>query len=299
MSLSHLKRLESESIHVFREVAATLSKPVILYSVGKDSSVLLHLARKAFFPAQIPFPLLHVDTTWKFKEMISFRDALANDLGLEMMVYRNPDGMRDNINPFDHGSSFHTHVWKTLGLRQALDKFGFNAAFGGARRDEEKSRAKERIFSFRNKQQAWEPKRQRPEMWKTYNTQIALGETIRVFPLSNWTEIDVWQYIAKEEIPVVPLYFAAKRPIVWRDGVMIMIDDARMRLEPGERIEEKMVRFRTLGCYPLTGAFESEARSASEVVLETLKLRTSERRDRLIDTDVAGSMEKKKREGYF
>ena len=254
--LTHLDRLEAEAIHIFREVAASFAKPVMLYSVGKDSSVLLHLAMKAFYPAKPPFPFLHVDTTWKFREMIEFRDAMAKKLGFDLLVHINEDGVRDNINPFDHGSNVHTHVMKTVGLRQALDKYGFDAAFGGARRDEEKSRAKERIFSFRNAQHAWDPKNQRPEMWKIYNTRVAPGESIRVFPLSNWTELDIWQYILQEEIPIVPLYFAKKRPVVERDGMLIMRDDERMKLRPGETVENRLVRFRTLGCYPLTGAIE-------------------------------------------
>ena len=254
--LTHLDRLEAEAIHIFREVAASFAKPVMLYSVGKDSSVLLHLAMKAFYPAKPPFPFLHVDTTWKFREMIEFRDAMAKKLGFDLLVHINEDGVRDNINPFDHGSNVHTHVMKTVGLRQALDKYGFDAAFGGARRDEEKSRAKERIFSFRNAQHAWDPKHQRPEMWKIYNTRVAPGESIRVFPLSNWTELDIWQYILQEDIPIVPLYFAKRRPVVERDGMLIMRDDERMKLRPGETVENRLVRFRTLGCYPLTGAIE-------------------------------------------
>lgn len=299
MYLTHLQRLEAEAIHIFREVAATFSKPVMLYSVGKDSSVMLHLAMKAFYPARPPFPFLHVDTTWKFKEMISFRDQMAADLGFELLVHVNPEGIEQNISPFEHGSNVHTHIMKTVALRQALDKYGFDAAFGGARRDEEKSRAKERIFSFRNAAHAWDPKNQRPEMWKTYNTRVAPGESIRVFPLSNWTELDIWQYILKERIPIVPLYFAAKRPVVERDGMLIMVDDERMPVQPGETVEERMVRFRTLGCYPLTGAIESEAATLEDVVREMLTARTSERQGRMIDKDESGSMEKKKREGYF
>nr|WP_210300391.1 sulfate adenylyltransferase subunit CysD [Mycoplana azooxidifex] len=299
MSLTHLQRLEAEAIHIFREVAATSSRPVMLYSIGKDSSVMLHLARKAFYPAKPPFPLLHVDTTWKFREMIAFRDQTVSDLGLELIVHVNLDGLEQNIGPFTHGSSIHTHVMKTLGLRQALDKYGFDAAFGGARRDEEKSRAKERIFSFRNAQHAWDPKNQRPEMWKTYNTRVAPGESIRIFPLSNWTELDIWQYILKEDIPIVPLYFADKRPIVERDGMMIMVDDERMQIAEGEKVEDRLVRFRTLGCYPLTAAIESSAATVPDIVREMLTARTSERQGRLIDKDEAGSMEKKKREGYF
>ena len=299
MSLTHLQRLEAEAIHIFREVAATFTNPVMLYSIGKDSSVMLHLAMKAFYPAKPPFPFLHVDTTWKFREMTAFRDAIAAKLGIDLLVHINPDGVRDGIGPFTHGSNVHTHVMKTLGLRQALDKYGFDAAFGGARRDEEKSRAKERIFSFRNNQHAWDPKSQRPEMWKTYNTRVGQGESIRVFPLSNWTELDIWQYIMKEDIPIVPLYFAAKRPVVERDGMLIMVDDERMPLTKQDKVEERLVRFRTLGCYPLTGAIESDANSLQDIVREMLTARTSERQGRLIDKDEAGSMEKKKREGYF
>jgi len=297
--MSHLQRLEAESIHIFREVAATFSKPVMLYSVGKDSSVMLRLAMKAFYPAKPPFPFLHVDTRWKFREMISFRDQMAKDLGFDLTVHINPDAIEQDISPFVHGSNLHTHITKTVGLRQALDKYGFDAAFGGARRDEEKSRAKERIFSFRNAQHGWDPKNQRPEMWKIYNTRVAPGESIRVFPLSNWTELDIWQYILQEDIPIVPLYFAKKRPVVERDGMLIMKDDDRMELRPGEKVEERMVRFRTLGCYPLTGAIESEADSLEAIVQEMLIARTSERQGRAIDKDEAGSMEKKKREGYF
>lgn len=299
MSLTHLERLEAESIHIFREVAATFSNPVMLYSIGKDSSVMLHLAMKAFYPAKPPFPFLHVDTTWKFKEMTAFRDRMAEELGIEMLVHINQDGIAQNINPFTHGSNTHTHVMKTLGLRQALDKYGFDAAFGGARRDEEKSRAKERIFSFRNAQHAWDPKNQRPEMWKSYNTRVAPGESIRVFPLSNWTELDIWQYIMRENIPIVPLYFAARRPVVERDGMLIMVDDERMPLTEADVVEQRLVRFRTLGCYPLTGAIESDAATLQDIVREMLTARTSERQGRLIDKDEAGSMEKKKREGYF
>ncbi|MND63279.1 Sulfate adenylyltransferase subunit 2 [compost metagenome] len=271
----------------------------MLYSVGKDSSVMLHLAMKAFYPAKPPFPLLHVDTNWKFREMIAFRDRVVQECGLNLIVHINPEGLEQNINPFVHGSSIHTHVMKTVGLKQALDAHKFDAAFGGARRDEEKSRAKERIFSFRNSQHAWDPKNQRPEMWKTYNTRVNTGETIRVFPLSNWTELDVWQYILKENIPVVPLYFASKRPVVERDGMLIMVDDERMELQTGESVEERMVRFRTLGCYPLTGAIESDACTVERIVAEMLVARTSERQGRLIDKDESGSMEKKKKEGYF
>lgn len=296
---SHLDLLEAEAIHIFREVAATFSNPVMLYSIGKDSSVLLHLAVKAFFPASPPFPFLHIDTTWKFREMIAFRDQTASRLGIDLLVHTNEEGHRQNINPFDHGSNTYTHVMKTVALRQALDKYGFDAAFGGARRDEEKSRAKERIFSFRNAQHAWDPKHQRPEMWKIFNTRVSPGESIRVFPLSNWTELDIWQYILREGIPIVPLYFADKRPVVERDDMLIMVDDDRLKLREGEVVEERMVRFRTLGCYPLTAAIESEAQSLEAIVGEMLTARTSERQGRLIDKDEAGSMEKKKREGYF
>jgi sulfate adenylyltransferase subunit 2 len=297
--LSHLDRLEAESIHIFREVAATFTKPVMLYSVGKDSSVLMHLAVKAFYPAKPPFPFLHVDTTWKFREMIAFRDEMARKLGFDLLVHINQDGVRDGIGPFTHGSNTHTHIMKTVALRQALDKYGFDAAFGGARRDEEKSRAKERIFSFRNAQHVWDPKHQRPEMWSIYNTRVAPGESIRVFPLSNWTEADIWQYIQRESIPIVPLYFAKERPVVERDGMLILKDDDRMELRPGETVENRMVRFRTLGCYPLTGAVESDAADLESIVGETLAAATSERQGRAIDRDEAGSMEKKKREGYF
>ncbi|MGJ7043188.1 sulfate adenylyltransferase subunit 2 [Shinella sp. BE166] len=298
-SLTHLQRLEAEAIHIFREVAATFSKPVMLYSVGKDSSVMLHLAMKAFYPAKPPFPFLHVDTTWKFKDMIAFRDRMAAERGFDLLVHTNPEGIEQAISPFGHGSSIHTHVMKTVALRQALDKYGFDAAFGGARRDEEKSRAKERIFSFRNAAHAWDPKNQRPEMWKTYNTRVAPGESIRVFPLSNWTELDIWQYILKENIPIVPLYFAAPRPVVERDGLLVMVDDDRMPIGPDDKVEERLVRFRTLGCYPLTGAIESDAATLEDIVREMLTARTSERQGRMIDKDEAGSMEKKKREGYF
>jgi sulfate adenylyltransferase subunit 2 len=299
LTLTHLDRLEAESIHIFREVAASFSKPVMLYSIGKDSSVMLHLAMKAFYPAKPPFPLMHIDTTWKFREMTEFRDRTVARLGLELLVHTNADGVAEGINPFSHGSNLYTHVMKTVALRQALDQYGFEAAFGGARRDEEKSRAKERIFSFRNQQHAWDPKTQRPEMWKTFNTRINPGESIRVFPLSNWTELDIWQYILKENIPIVPLYFARTRPVVERNGMLIMVDDNRLKPEPGEVIEEKLIRFRTLGCYPLTGAIESEAATLEDIVAETLAVRTSERQGRLIDRDEAASMEKKKKEGYF
>ncbi|MGA1804737.1 sulfate adenylyltransferase subunit CysD [Rhizobium sp. HT1-10] len=295
----HLDRLEAESIHIIREVAANFARPVMLYSVGKDSSVMLHLARKAFYPAKPPFPFLHIDTTWKFKEMIAFRDRTFKELGLDLIIHINPDGLEQNINPFTHGSDTHTHIMKTLALRQALEMYKFDAAFGGARRDEEKSRAKERIFSFRNSQHAWNPKSQRPEMWKTYNTRISPSESIRVFPLSNWTEIDVWQYLLAEDIPVVPLYFASKRPVVERDGTLLMVDDDRMPLRAGDKVEEKLVRFRTLGCYPLTGAIESDAMTREDIISETRLARTSEREGRLIDKDGSGSMEKKKKEGYF
>ncbi|WP_157015024.1 sulfate adenylyltransferase subunit CysD [Mesorhizobium xinjiangense] len=297
--LTHLQRLEAESIHIFREVAASFEKPVMLYSIGKDSSVMLHLAMKAFYPAKPPFPFLHVDTTWKFREMIAFRDRMARELGFDLLVHINEDGVREGVGPFSHGSNTHTHIMKTVALRQALDKYGFDAAFGGARRDEEKSRAKERVFSFRNSQHGWDPKNQRPEMWKIYNTRVSKGESIRVFPLSNWTELDIWQYILLENIPIVPLYFAERRPVVDRDGMLIMVDDDRMELRPDETVEEKLVRFRTLGCYPLTGAIESEANTLEGIVQEMLIARTSERQGRLIDRDEAGSMEKKKREGYF
>jgi len=297
--LSHLKRLEAESIHIIREVAAEFRNPVMLYSIGKDSSVMLHLAMKAFYPSKPPFPLLHVDTTWKFREMIQFRDDTAKRLGLNLLVHINEEGVKRGINPFDSGSSLHTQVMKTESLKQALDKHGFDAAFGGARRDEEKSRAKERVFSFRTSTHAWDPKNQRPELWRVYNTRINKGESIRVFPLSNWTELDVWQYVMKENIPIVPLYFAKKRPIVERDGTLIMVDDDRMKLAPTERTEMRLVRFRTLGCYPLTGAIESDADTLEGIVTEMFTARTSERQGRLIDTDEKASMEKKKREGYF
>ncbi|WP_457578401.1 sulfate adenylyltransferase subunit CysD [Ensifer adhaerens] len=299
MSLTHLQRLEAEAIHIFREVAATFAKPVMLYSVGKDSSVMLHLAMKAFYPGKPPFPFLHVDTTWKFREMIEFRDRTAAELGIDLLVHINRDGVEQKINPFTHGSNVHTHVMKTIALRQALDKYGFDAAFGGARRDEEKSRAKERIFSFRNAQHAWDPKNQRPELWKSYNTRVGPSESIRVFPLSNWTELDIWQYILKENIPIVPLYFAARRPVVERDGMLIMVDDERMPLHADEKVEQRLVRFRTLGCYPLTAGIESNATTLQDIVREMLTARTSERHGRLIDADETASMEKKKREGYF
>jgi len=297
--LSHLKHLEAESIHIIREVASEFRNPVMLYSIGKDSSVMLHLAMKAFYPSKPPFPLLHVDTTWKFREMIQFRDETVKRLGLNLIVHINEDGVKRGINPFDSGSSLHTQVMKTEGLKQALDKYGFDAAFGGARRDEEKSRAKERVFSFRNANHAWDPKNQRPELWRVYNTRVKPGESIRVFPLSNWTELDIWQYIMMENIPIVPLYYAAKRPIVERDGTLIMVDDDRMKLRDGEEVEMQLVRFRTLGCYPLTGAIGSPATTIEEIVTEMFTARTSERQGRLIDTDENASMEKKKREGYF
>ena len=282
-----------------REVAAEFANPVMLYSIGKDSSVMLHLAMKAFYPAKPPFPLLHVDTTWKFGEMIKFRDETVKRLGLKLLVHINQDGVRRGINPFDSGSALHTQVMKTEGLKQALDKYGFDAAFGGARRDEEKSRAKERVFSFRNTNHAWDPKNQRPELWRVYNTRINKGESIRVFPLSNWTELDIWQYILAENIPIVPLYFAKKRPVVERDGTLIMVDDDRMKLRQGETVQDRLVRFRTLGCYPLTGAIDSEANSLEGIVTEMFTARTSERQGRLIDSDEKSSMEKKKKEGYF
>jgi sulfate adenylyltransferase subunit 2 len=297
--LSHLDRLESESIHIMRETVAGCERPVMLYSVGKDSSVMLHLARKAFHPSVPPFPLLHVDTTWKFRAMYEMRERVAAESGMELLVHRNPECVRLGINPFDHGSAVHTDLWKTEGLKQALDHHGFDAAFGGARRDEEKSRAKERIFSLRSAQHRWDPKQQRPELWRTYNVRHHRGESLRVFPLSNWTELDVWQYIARERIPIVPLYLAALRPVVERDGVLVMVDDDRMPLEPGEVPELRRVRFRTLGCYPLTGAVESDAATVTEVIREMLLATTSERQGRLIDVDASGSMERKKQEGYF
>jgi len=297
--LTHLSRLESESIHVLREVVAECGRPVMLYSVGKDSAVMLHLARKAFYPSPPPFPLLHVDTTWKFRAMYELRDRMARESGMELLVYRNPEALARGINPFDHGSAVHTDMWKTEGLKQALDKWGFDAAFGGARRDEEKSRAKERIFSFRTASHGWDPKNQRPELWNLYNARKAPGESIRVFPLSNWTELDIWQYIQIEDIPIVPLYFAAPRPTVERDGLILMVDDERFPLKPGEVPVARSIRFRTLGCYPLTGAVESEAATLSEVIQEMLLTTTSERQGRAIDHDQAASMEKKKQEGYF
>ncbi len=302
-TLTHLKQLEAESIHIIREVAAEFDNPVMLYSIGKDSAVMLHLARKAFYPGKLPFPVMHVDTRWKFQEMYSFRDKMVADLDLNLITHTNPDGIAQDINPFVHGSAKHTDVMKTEGLKQALDKYGFDAAFGGARRDEEKSRAKERVYSFRDSKHRWDPKNQRPELWNVYNGKVNKGESIRVFPLSNWTELDIWQYIYLEGIPIVPLYFAAEREVIERDGTLIMIDDDRIRehLSPEEtaRIETKMVRFRTLGCYPLTGAVESTATTLPEIIQEMLLTRTSERQGRVIDHDGAGSMEEKKRQGYF
>ena len=297
--LTHLQRLEAESIFIMREVVAECEKPVMLYSIGKDSSVMLHLAMKAFHPAKLPFPVLHVDTNWKFREMIAFREEIAARFGLDLIVHVNADGVLQGINPFSHGSSIHTNVMKTDGLRQALDQHGFDAALGGARRDEEKSRAKERIFSFRSRHHRWDPKNQRPEPWRLYNTRKNRGESIRVFPLSNWTELDIWQYIYLEKIPVVPLYFAKERPIVERDGMLIMVDDDRLPLEPGERPKMRKVRFRTLGCYPLTGAIESDADTLPAILEEMLRARNSERQGRMIDRDGMGSMERKKLEGYF
>ncbi|KYL32587.1 sulfate adenylyltransferase small subunit [Pseudoalteromonas agarivorans] len=294
MALTHLQQLEAESIKIMREVAAEFENPVMLYSIGKDSSVLLHLARKAFYPAKIPFPLLHVDTNWKFREMIEFRDRLAKEYGFDLLVHKNPEGMAMGISPFEHGSGKHTDIMKTQGLKQALDKYGFDAAFGGARRDEEKSRAKERVYSFRDKHHRWDPKNQRPELWNTYNSQVNPGESIRVFPLSNWTELDIWQYIYQENIEMVPLYLAKERPVVERDGTLIMVDDERMPLAEGEVPQMKSVRFRTLGCYPLTGAVESTASNLTEIIEEMLLSTSSEREGRVIDHDSAGSMEKKK-----
>ncbi|MDE2356991.1 MAG: sulfate adenylyltransferase subunit CysD [Alphaproteobacteria bacterium] len=296
--LNHLRRLEAESIQILREVVAERERPVMLYSVGKDSAVMLHLAAKAFYPSRPPFPLLHVDTTWKFQAMYAMRERMAKELGFELIVHQNPEAKAQGINPFDHGA-LHTDMWKTEGLKQALNAHGFDAAFGGARRDEEKSRAKERVVSVRSPGHGWDPKSQRPELWKLYNTRLGPGETVRVFPLSNWTELDIWQYIQIEAIPVVPLYFAAPRPVVERNGTLIMVDDARMRLEPGETPQLRKVRFRTLGCYPLTGAVESEAETLTQVIQEMLLTSTSERQGRVIDHDQTASMEKKKREGYF
>ena len=296
--LSHLDQLEAEAIYIIREVAAECEKPVMLYSIGKDSSVMLHLAMKAFYPEKPPFPFLHVNTTWKFREMIEFRDRIAKEKGIEMLEYINQDGVKQGINPFDHGSAY-TDIMKTQALKQALDKYGFTAAFGGGRRDEEKSRAKERIFSFRNESHAWDPKNQRPEMWKLYNSRIKKGQEVRVFPLSNWTEKDIWQYIKRENIEIPSLYFAKERPVVYRDGNIIMVDDDRMKLRPGEEIQMKSVRFRTLGCYPLTGGVESTADTLDEIIDETLSAVSSERTTRVIDNEAAGSMERRKREGYF
>ncbi|HVV94345.1 MAG TPA: sulfate adenylyltransferase subunit CysD [Hyphomicrobiales bacterium] len=298
-ALSHLDRLEAEAIHIMRETVAEAENPVMLYSIGKDSSVLLHLALKAFYPGRLPFPLLHVDTTWKFKEMIAFRDRRAKELGLDLIVHINQDGVARGVGPFTHGSEYHTDVMKTQSLRQALDQYKFDAAFGGARRDEEKSRAKERVFSFRNAQHRWDPKRQRPEPWRLYNGRKRAGESIRVFPLSNWTELDIWLYIQRENIPIVPLYFAAPRPVVERDGTLTLVDDGRMPLAPGEVPEMRMVRFRTLGCYPLTGAVESSATTLPEIIRETMETKSSERAGRVIDRDGQASMERKKQEGYF
>ncbi|PZO00836.1 MAG: sulfate adenylyltransferase subunit CysD [Alphaproteobacteria bacterium] len=297
--LSHLQRLEAESLHIFREMAAECARPVLLYSIGKDSAVLLHLARKAFYPAPPPFPLMHIDTTWKFRDMYALRKRMAVESGMELIVHINPEGIERGINPFDHGSAMHTDIWKTQGLRQALDLHGFDAAIGGARRDEEASRAKERVFSFRAAGHRWDPRRQRPELWSLYNARVAAGESLRVFPMSNWTEADIWDYIAQEDIPVVPLYFAAPRPVVERSGTLIMVDDDRMPLNPGEVPQTRMVRFRTLGCYPLSGAVESEATTLEAIIAEMRVSRSSERQGRLIDADQVGSMEKKKAEGYF
>src|SRR5215208_2139470 len=298
-TLTHLNRLESESIHIMREVVAECERPVMLYSIGKDSAVMLHLAMKAFYPSKPPFPLMHVDTGWKFRDMYALRDATTKKYGWDLIVYKNPEGIAKNVNPFDHGSALHTQIMKTDALKQALDKYQFDAAFGGARRDEEKSRAKERIFSFRSKAHAWDPRNQRPELWNLFNTRIRQGESIRVFPLSNWTELDVWTYVQLEKIPVVPLYFSKERPVVERAGTLLMVDDDRMPLEPGEQPQMRRVRFRTLGCYPLTGAIESDAITLDDIVAEMKTAQVSERQGRLIDTDEAASMEKKKREGYF
>ena len=301
--LTHLKQLEAESIHIIREVAAEFDNPVMLYSIGKDSAVMLHLARKAFFPGKLPFPVMHVDTRYKFKEMYAFRDKMVAEMGLDLITHINPDGIAQDINPFTHGSAKHTDIMKTEGLKQALDKYGFDAAFGGARRDEEKSRAKERVYSFRDSKHRWDPKNQRPELWNVYNSKVKKGESIRVFPLSNWTELDIWQYIYLEQIPIVPLYFAAEREVIERNGTLVMIDDERILAhlsdEEKSRIQKKMVRFRTLGCYPLTGAVESTAASLPEIIQEMLLTKTSERQGRVIDHDGAGSMEEKKRQGYF
>ena len=299
IKMTHLRQLEAESIHIIREVAAEFDNPVMLYSIGKDSSVMLHLARKAFYPAPPPFPLMHIDTTWKFREMIEFRDRTAHEYGFDLLIYTNEEGVRQGITPFTHGSAYYTDVMKTEALKQALGTYGFDAAFGGARRDEEKSRAKERIFSFRTETHRWDPKNQRPELWNTYNAKVRKGESIRAFPLSNWTELDIWQYIYLEKIPIVPLYYAKERPVVERDGMLILLDDERIKLGPDEKVEMKSVRFRTLGCYPLTAAVESTAATLPEIIQEMLLTRTSERQGRLIDHDQAGSMEKKKQEGYF
>ena len=299
MKLSHIDKLESESIHIIREVASEFINPVMLYSIGKDSSVMLHLAQKAFYPSKIPFKLMHIDTTWKFKEMISFRDEIAKKYNLDLLVHINQEGVRNNINPISSGSKIHTDVMKTQSLIQALDKYKFDAAFGGARRDEEKSRAKERIFSFRDKKHRWDPKNQKPELWNLFNTKIDQGESVRVFPLSNWTEIDIWQYIYQENIPLVPLYFSKVRSIIRRNDMMIMVDDDRLKIKENEKIEQKKVRFRTLGCYPLTAAVESDATTVEEIIIELLESKYSERQGRLIDNDQIGSMEKKKQEGYF
>ncbi|USG62970.1 sulfate adenylyltransferase subunit CysD [Sneathiella marina] len=299
LHLTHLQQLEAESIQIFREVVSEFENPVMMYSIGKDSAVLLHLARKAFYPSPVPFPLLHVDTTWKFKEMIAFREQMVKEYDLDLLVHINTDGVAQGIGPFTHGSALHTDIMKTEALKQALDKYKFDAAFGGARRDEEASRAKERVFSFRSENHRWDPKNQRPELWSLYNGRVRAGESIRAFPLSNWTELDIWQYIYRENIPIVPLYFAAERPVVERDGMLLMVDDDRLPLEPGEEPQMKSIRFRTLGCYPLTGAIESSATSLPEIIQEMLVARTSERQGRLIDKDQAGSMEKKKQEGYF
>ena len=299
MKLSHLDKIESESIHIIREVASEFDNPVMLYSIGKDSSVMLHLAQKAFYPSKIPFKLMHIDTTWKFKEMINFRDEIAKKYNLDLLIHINQEGVRNNINPISSGSKIHTDVMKTQSLIQALDKYKFDAAFGGARRDEEKSRAKERIFSFRDKKHRWDPKNQKPELWNLFNTKIDKGESVRVFPLSNWTEIDIWQYIYQENIPLVPLYFSKIRPIIRRNNMMIMVEDDRLKIKENEKIEQKKVRFRTLGCYPLTAAVESDATTVEEIIIELLESKYSERQGRLIDNDQIGSMEKKKQEGYF
>ena len=299
IEMTHLRQLEAESIHIIREVAAEFENPVMLYSIGKDSAVMLHLAKKAFYPSKIPFPLMHVDTTWKFREMIEFRKKMSKEYDFDLLVYTNEEGVKQGVNPFTHGSALYTDIMKTEGLKQGLDKYKFDAAFGGARRDEEKSRAKERIFSFRSENHRWDPKNQRPELWNLYNAKVKPGESIRSFPISNWTELDIWQYIYLEEIPIVPLYYSKVRPVVERDGMLILVDDDRIKLKPGEEAQMKSVRFRTLGCYPLTGAVESTAATLPEIIQEMLLTRTSERQGRLIDYDSAGSMEKKKQEGYF